>query len=38
MNDTLIRKSVDAGADFIGVGVDTVALGGALRALSDKHR
>ena len=38
MNDTLIRKSVDAGADFIGVGVDTVALGGALRALSEKHR
>ena len=38
MNDALIRKSVDAGADFIGVGVDTVALGGALRALSEKHR
>ena len=38
MSEALIDKSVDAGADFIGVGVDTVALGTAVRALAAKHR
>ena len=31
MNDALVTQSVEAGADFIGIGVDTLLLGAALR-------
>ena len=32
MNETLIDRSAEAGADRIGIGVDTLLLGSALRA------
>jgi len=38
MNETLIDRSAQAGADFIGIGVDTLLLGSALRERAQRNQ